>query len=96
MELEVGLYQINNVDGKIPQPSDTGDLLRGAYQGIPGPYQIKDGRIITTLDDAQFETTVYKLGDKYYAARSNEFGYVNYEIIPPQRQFGTQVEFQFR
>ena len=31
-----GLYQINNVDGKIPQPSDTGDLLRGAFLGIPG------------------------------------------------------------
>jgi cell shape-determining protein MreC len=26
--------------------------------------------------------TVYKLGDTYYGARSNEFGYANYEIIP--------------
>jgi len=25
---------------------------------------------------------VYKLGDKYVAARSNEFGYANYQIIP--------------
>jgi hypothetical protein len=24
----------------------------------------------------------FKLGDKYVAARSNEFGYANYEIIP--------------
>ena len=24
--------------------------------------------------------TVYKLGDKYLAARSNEFGYANYEV----------------
>ena len=26
--------------------------------------------------------TVYKLGDKTFAARSNEFGFANYEIIP--------------
>jgi hypothetical protein len=25
---------------------------------------------------------VYKLGDTYYGARSNEFGYANYEMIP--------------
>jgi len=26
--------------------------------------------------------TIYKLGDTYYGARSNEFGYANYEMIP--------------
>ena len=26
--------------------------------------------------------TVYKLGDTYFGARSNEFGYANYEMIP--------------
>ena len=26
--------------------------------------------------------TVYKTGDKYQAARSNEFGFANYEIVP--------------
>jgi hypothetical protein len=91
-----GRYLIRNVDGKIPQPSNTGDLLQGAYQGASNSYEIKDGKIVTTLGDAPFETTVYKLGDKYYGARSNEFGYVNYEIIPPQQQFGTQVEYEFR
>ena len=25
---------------------------------------------------------IYRLGDAYYAARSNEFGFANYEIIP--------------
>ena len=29
-----------------------------------------------------FAVTIYKLGDTYYGARSNEFGYANYEIIP--------------
>ena len=28
----------------------------------------------------------YKLGDKYYGARSNEFGYANYEIIPEVKE----------
>jgi hypothetical protein len=32
------------------------------------------------------EVGVYKLGDKYYGARSNEFGYVNYEIIPEVKE----------
>jgi len=27
-----------------------------------------------------FAVTVYKVGDKYIAARSNEFGYANYEV----------------
>ena len=32
------------------------------------------------------EATFYKLGDMVYAARSNEFGYANYELLakPPQ------------
>jgi hypothetical protein len=33
-----------------------------------------------------FEVTVYKLGDKYYGARGNEFGYANYEIVPPIKE----------
>ena len=32
--------------------------------------------------------TVYKLGDKHYAARSNE-----YELIPVPAQLGTEVQF---
>jgi hypothetical protein len=32
------------------------------------------------------EIAVYKAGDKYVAARSNEFGYANYEIVPAVAQ----------
>lgn len=88
-----GLQAITNVDGKIPQPSDVGDLVRGAYQGAQTPYAIKGGRIVTTVGNAPFEMAVYKLGDKYYGARSNEFGFANYEIIPTPKQLGTQIEF---
>ena len=35
-----------------------------------------------SISGTPIEVTAYKLGDKYYGARSNEFGYVNYEIIP--------------
>jgi len=34
------------------------------------------------LAGTPIEVTANKLGDKYYGARSNEFGYANYEIIP--------------
>jgi len=63
-------------------PSEVGDPYRSAYQGIPSPYSILDSKLITTLAGTPFSVTVYKLGDTYYAARSNEFGYANYQILP--------------
>ena len=48
--------------------------------GSPAEYEIGGGRLVTTLDMTPFAVTVYKLGDKYVAARSNEFGYANYEV----------------
>ncbi len=91
-----GLYQVRNVDPRALQPSDIGDVVAAGYQGLSSPYQIKDGKIITTVGDAPFEISVYKLGEKYFGARSNEFGYANYEIIPTQTQLGTQVDFQLQ
>ena len=32
------------------------------------------------IEGTPFEVTVYRLGDKLVAARSNEFGYANYEV----------------
>ena len=55
---------------------------RGASAlGSPAPYEIK--RWPNHYDASEmtpFAVTVYKLGDKYLAARSNEFGYANYEL----------------
>ncbi len=53
------------------------------YQGLSSAYSIQNGKIVTWLQQSPFEITVYKAGDKYLGARSNEFGYANYEIIPP-------------
>ena len=91
-----GLYQVRNVDPRILQPSDVGNVVRAGYEGITTPYQIKDDKIATTVGNAPFEITVYKLGEKYFGARSNEFGFANYEIIPTPQQLGTQVEFQLQ
>lgn len=44
------------------------------------PYLIKDGHIVTIVSGTPFELTVYRYGDKYVAARSDEFGHANYEL----------------
>jgi hypothetical protein len=70
--------------------------MRSAYEGLQTAYEIKDGKIFTSLGNSPFEVTVYKLGERYYGARSNEFGYANYEVIPVPQQLGTEVEFKFK
>jgi len=77
-----GQRLISNINGTIPKPSEIGDVLHGGLTGAGTAYAIKDGAIVTTLGNVPYEATVYKLGDKYFAARSNEFGYANYEVVP--------------
>jgi hypothetical protein len=60
----------------------TGDPVAASYSGGSQTYNIQDGKIVTSLVGTPIETTVYKVGEKYLAARNNEFGYANYEIIP--------------
>ena len=38
--------------------------------------------MITKVAQDPYSVAIYKLGDTYYGARSNEFGYANYEMIP--------------
>ena len=74
-----GRRLISSINGKMPDPEQMGDLLHPG--GAAGPqYEIRDGRIITTIEGTPFEVTVYRSGDKLVAARSNEFGYANYEV----------------
>ena len=63
-------------------PSLIGDAAEASYLGDSRTYIINNGKIVTALVGTPIEITVYKVGDKYLAARSNEFGYANYEIIP--------------
>jgi hypothetical protein len=78
-----GQTLVINVGRNALLPSEVGNVAQTAYSGMSSPYSIQNGKIITWLQQTPFEVTVYKLGDKYYGARSNEFGYANYEIIPP-------------
>jgi hypothetical protein len=64
------------------QPSEVGDVVRSGYQGVSTAYTIQNGKVITSLAETPFEVAVYKVGKDYYGARSNEFGYANYQIMP--------------
>ena len=77
-----GELQIRHVTKKMPLQSLTGDPVAASYSGGSQTYNIQDGKIVTSLVGTPIETTVYKVGDKYMAARNNEFGYANYEMVP--------------
>jgi hypothetical protein len=86
-----GQRLITNVNGKVPQPSEMGEVLQSCKIGTPSAYTIKDGRIVTTLGNTPFEMTLYKAGGKYVAVRSNEFGHANYEIVPAPNRLGARM-----
>jgi hypothetical protein len=76
-----GQFQVRYVGTKV-MPSLAGNSIEASYEGTSRTYNIAHGRIVTDLVGTPIEFSVYKVGDKYIAARSNEFGYANYEIIP--------------
>jgi len=79
-------------------PSGYGAVMRDGYQGATTPYKIESGKLVTLVAQDPYAVTFYKLGNTYYGARSNEFGYANYEIIPaPQIAINplTEVISQF-
>jgi len=47
------------------------------------PYSIDSGQLHAVLDGKQISTTIYKLGERYLAAISDDDGNVNYEVVPP-------------
>ena len=76
-----GQFQVRYVGQKV-LPSLAGDSIRASYLGTSRTYSIARGKIVTDLVGTPIEIGVYKVGDKYIGARSNEFGYANYEIVP--------------
>jgi hypothetical protein len=74
--------QLRYVGRRFVLPSAVGDPASASYLGTSSSYYINNGKIVTALVGTPIEVTVYKVGDKYLGARSNEFGYVNYEVIP--------------
>jgi hypothetical protein len=83
-----GRRLILSVDGKPPEAGEIFDVTGASAAGSSAPYEIKGGQIITTIGETPFAVNVYKVGDKYWAARSNEFGYANYELekVPQSNQ----------
>jgi hypothetical protein len=63
-------------------PSGYGKVMLGGYEGTTTSYKVDGGKLITFVAQDPYAFTFYKLGKTYYAARSNEFGFANYEIIP--------------
>lgn len=78
---EDGQRIVTQENGGPPKADDLLQIMHPGTAGSPATYEIKDGHIVTTIDGTEFELTVYKSGDKYIAARSNEFGYANYEVL---------------
>jgi len=77
-----GQTTVFRVGNDATMPSGYGNVARDGYQGTTSPYKIEGGQLITFVSQDPYAFTFYKLGDTYYAARSNEFGYANYEIVP--------------
>jgi hypothetical protein len=75
-----GRRVISSVDGAVAAPEEVLNAVHGGQFGVAAKYEIKGGLIITTVSGAPFEVAVYKTGDKYLGARSNEFGFANYEV----------------
>ena len=73
-----GRRLITAIDGKAADLRGAGEMMHGGDLD----YAIRDGRLRTDINGTEFNVVVYKLGDKYLAARSNEFGYANYEVEP--------------
>ncbi len=78
---ETGNALVHYVGRREPLPGAVGDPAEATYQVVPTPYSIKNGGIVTMVGNTPFAMTLYRLGDKVYGARSNEFGYANYEIL---------------
>lgn len=77
-----GQFQIRYVRKDVAIQSLSGDAVDASYLGTSQTYNIQNGKIATELVGTPIEISVYKLGDTYYGARSNEFGYANYQIVP--------------
>jgi hypothetical protein len=77
-----GRYVIYNVGKGALLPSVTGNVVQNGYLGTTSGYSIQNGQIVTSVADSPYTMTIYKAGDTYYGARSNEFGYANYQIMP--------------
>ncbi len=81
-----GQMQVRYVARSVQMQSLTGDAVAASQLRTSRTYNIAKGKILTDLVGTPIETAVYKLGDKYFGVRGNEFGHANYEIIPAEHE----------
>jgi hypothetical protein len=79
-----GRRVVTELEGKAPSAAQSFEVMHNGVTGSTASYVIRDGQLVTTINKSPFAVTVYKLGDKYLGARSNEFGHVNYEVEEPK------------
>jgi hypothetical protein len=72
------LWNINPADS---QPLHMGFAAQDSYQGLPTAYTVEGSKVVEDFGNAPISWTAYKSGDKTLLARSDEFGYANYEVI---------------
>ena len=71
-----------NINPRDNQPQHMGFAAQDSYQGLPTAYAIKGNQIVESFGDAPLTWSAYTSGGKTMMARSDEFGYANYEIVP--------------
>ena len=72
-----------NVNPRDPAPQHTGFASDDSYWGVPTSYEIKGSQVIEHFGNGPMSWTLFQSGDTTLLARSDEFGYANYEIIKP-------------
>jgi len=76
-----GQTNVWHVGANAKTPSKVGNPVRSGYEGTSTAYRIENGKLVTAIYQEPATATFYKLGDTYYVARGDEFGFANYEII---------------
>jgi hypothetical protein len=71
-----GKRLVTAIDGKTPDPAQTGDLVFDPET----EYRIQGGHVIAYVNGTEFDAAVYRLGNRYRAARNDEYGFANYEV----------------
>lgn len=77
-----GQRAILNINPGHPLPQHFGNVAQDAYLGVPTHYEVTGGKIVENFGNEQLSWSAYQIGDRTLLARSNEFGYANYEVVP--------------
>ena len=77
-----GQRTVWNINPADDQPQHMGFAAQDSFQGLSTAYSITGSNVVEDFGDSPISWTAYKVGEKTLLARSDEFGFVNYEVIP--------------